>query len=50
MRSGPVAGFAELTYAAMRISLALLYLSFGVQKLFGAFGGRGAFRFSRLLA
>ena len=31
--------FSELLYAAMRVVLAFLYLSHGLQKLFGAFGG-----------
>lgn len=31
-------GFSELTYAAMRVVLAFLYVSHGLQKL-GAFGG-----------
>ena len=31
--------YSELLYAAMRVVLAFLYLSHGLQKLFGAFGG-----------
>ena len=31
--------YSELLYAAMRVVLALVYLSHGPQKLFGAFGG-----------
>jgi putative oxidoreductase len=31
--------YADLLYAAMRVVLAFLYVSHGVQKLFGAFGG-----------
>ena len=32
--------YTEFFYAAMRVVLAFLYLSHGLQKLFGAFGGR----------
>src|SRR5437763_16705579 len=32
--------YSELLYAAMRVVLAFVYLSHGLQKLFGAFGGR----------
>ena len=32
--------YSELLYAAMRVVLAFLYLSHGLQKLLGAFGGR----------
>src|SRR6184192_3702913 len=32
--------FGELLYAAMRVVIAVLYFSHGVQKIFGAFGGR----------
>ena len=32
--------YTEFFYAAMRVVLAFLYLSHGLQKLFGVFGGR----------
>jgi putative oxidoreductase len=37
--AGALAHFSETAYAMMRIVLALLYLSYGVQKLFGVLGG-----------
>ena len=35
-----LAQYSEHFYAAMRVVLAFVYLSHGLQKLFGAFGGR----------
>lgn len=39
---------SDLAYTAMRISLAFLYFSFGVQKLFGALGGKAVPLWSQL--
>ena len=39
LKAGILTRFGDLAYAAMRISLAFLYFSFGVQKFFGALGG-----------
>lgn len=40
--------FSEPAYALMRVSIALLYLSFGAQKFFGVFGGSVVPTWSRL--